>query len=210
MTERATVKKWDRAAPFFDLMAGSGAERRWAPAKRSLFSAMAGDVLFLAAGTGLDFEAFPPGRELTAIDISSRMLHRARRRAASYQGRIRLLQMDVGQLAFADASFDQVYTSCTFCSVPDPVGGLRQLYRVLRPGGTLHMFEHTGSRIQPFKLMLDLMTPLSRGSGPELNRDTVANVTAAGFTLCSIDHLFLDVVKTITAHRPDPRRPQPR
>ena len=44
MTERATVKKWDRAAPFFDLMAGSGAERRWAPAKRALFSAMAGYI----------------------------------------------------------------------------------------------------------------------------------------------------------------------
>ena len=64
------------------------------------------------------------------------------------------------------------------------------------------MFEHTGSRYYPFKLMMDLMTQLSRRIGPEMNRPTVANVEAAGFELRQVNHLFLDVVKTIRAVNP--------
>ena len=206
MADTETKKKWDQAAPWFDLMAGTGAERRWFPAKHALFSRMQGDVLFLAAGTGLDFVAFPAERRVVAIDISAGMLRYARPRAAQYKGRIDLMEMDVNQLAFADASFDQVFTSCTFCSVPNPVSGLEQLRRVLRPGGKLHMFEHTGSHYFPFNLMLNLMNPLAKRTGPEMNRNTVGNVQKAGFKLLSVNHLYLDVVKTIVAENPKPSR----
>ncbi len=63
------------------------------------------------------------------------------------------------------------------------------------------MFEHTGSRYFPFSLMMHLMTLLSRRFGPDMNRDTVANVRAAGFEIVEINHLFLDVVKTIQARK---------
>ena len=61
------------------------------------------------------------------------------------------------------------------------------------------MFEHTGSRYYPFRLMMDAMTPLLRARGTEMNRDTVANVQAAGFEVSEVKHVFLDVVKTIHA-----------
>ena len=70
------------------------------------------------------------------------------------------------------------------------------------PGGELHMFEHTGSRWFPFNLMLNLMTPLSRRVGPEMNRTTLENVRAAGFEVSRVRHLYLDVVKTIEARAP--------
>jgi len=197
-----TQKKWDRAAPNFDLMAGYGPERRWQPAKRELFSHMGdGRILFLAVGTGLDIQFFPEGRSIVGIDISPRMLEVAAPRVAAYRGELEAQVVDVHDMPFEDASFDQVFTSCTFCSVPRPVEGLAALRRVLRPGGELHMFEHTGSRYYPFRLMMNLMTPLSRRFGPEMNRPTVENVKAAGFTLEGVDHVFLDVVKTIHARR---------
>ncbi|MCA9503025.1 MAG: class I SAM-dependent methyltransferase [Myxococcota bacterium] len=195
-----TKEKWDRAARRFDLMAGYGPEKRWEPVKRRLFSKMGdGRILFLALGTGLDVPFFPPHRNITAIDISDKMIEQARPRVAAYDGTIEVHNMDVHDMSFAEGTFDQVFTSCTFCSVPRPVEGLRALRRVLKPGGELHMFEHTGSRYYPFKLMMNLMTPLSRQAGPEMNRKTVENVQAAGFTITEVTHVYLDVVKTISA-----------
>ena len=157
-----TKKKWDRASANFDLMAGYGPEKRWAPFKRQLFSRM-GDckILFLAIGTGLDIQFFPEGRSITGIDISEGMLEKAKGRAEGYSGSLELRQMDVHDMPFAEGEFDQVFTSCTFCSVPNPIQGLEALRRVLKPGGELHMFEHTGSRYFPFSLMMNLMTKSS-------------------------------------------------
>ncbi|MBW2385201.1 MAG: class I SAM-dependent methyltransferase [Deltaproteobacteria bacterium] len=200
--DAATRAKWDRAAGTFDLMSSRGPEWRWAPAKREFFSAMHGKVLFLAVGTGLDIPFFPPGLEITGIDISPRMLEKAQPRADAYEGKIELLEMDVHDLAFDAGRFDQVFTSCTFCSVPNPVGGLESLRRILEPRGELRMFEHTGSRWFPFSVMMHLMTPLSRQVGPEMNRPTVENVRRAGFLIREVKHIYLDIVKTITAQAP--------
>lgn len=202
MVDSITRAKWDKAAPNFDLMTGRGAVMRWQPFKQELFSHMQGRVLFLALGTGLDIATFPPGQTITAIDISPKMLEVAEPRVDAYDGEIRAEVMDVHEMAFEDDSFDQVFTSCTFCSVPKPVAGLKSLRRVLKPGGELFMFEHTGSDYYPFKIMMNLMTVLSRKLGPDMNRSTVANVEAAGFALLEVNNLFLDVVKTIKAVNP--------
>lgn len=65
-------------------MSSRGPEWRWGPAKRKFFSAMHGKILFLVVGTGLDIPFFPPGHENTGIDISPRMLEKARPRADAY------------------------------------------------------------------------------------------------------------------------------
>lgn len=199
---KQTRAKWDAAAATLDLVGGRGPENRWAPVKLEFFSKMRGRILFLAVGTGLDFQFFPPDQDIVGIDISPKMLERARIKAEGYAGRLELLEMDVHDMPFQDASFDQVYTSCTFCSVPDPVAGLEQLRRVLVPGGEIRMFEHTGSRWFPFNLMLHAMTPIARRLGPDLNRATVRNVERAGFSNIEVRNIYLDVVKTITARAP--------
>lgn len=198
-----TRKKWDSAAGLFDVMGGYGPEKRWAPHKKRLFSGMEGRILFVAMGTGLDIACFPPGQDITGIDISPKMLARAAPRAENYAGTLSLLVMDVHEMSFPTASFDRIYTSCTFCSVPDPVKGLAALRRVLKPGGYLGMFEHTHSCIFPFNAMLNLMNPVARRLGPEINRDTVSNVRAAGFEITKVTNIYLDVVKTIEATAPE-------
>ena len=197
-----TQEKWNKAAPTFDLMSGRGAENRWRPFKQALFRQMEGKILFIALGTGLDIPRFPSGQTITAIDISPKMLEVAEPRIAAYNGELQAQVMDVHDMSFEDNSFDQVFTSCTFCSVPRPIDGLRQLRRVLKPGGELFMFEHTGSRYYPFKIMMDLMTVLFARFGPDMNRATVTNVEAAGFQLREVNNLFLDVVKVIKAVNP--------
>jgi len=193
-----TQRKWDEASRSLDLFTW-GDDRRLGPHKRRLFSKIRGETLMVAAGTGNDFKFFPPGQHIIAIDISPKMLERAAQKATAYQGTLELRAMDVCELPFAEASFDTVVTVCTFCSVPRPVVGLRELYRVLKPGGQLLMFEHVRSKIGPFGIFLDLMTPLSRRLGPELNRDTVGNVQKAGFRLRREENVYLDIVKIIEA-----------
>ena len=201
--DTSTREKWDRASRSFDLMAAYGPEWRWKPAKQRVFEHMKPDakILFLALGTGLDIGCFPAGRDITAIDISPKMVEKAEKRVGNYPGTMTAHVMDVHDMEFPDGSFDQAFTSCTFCSVPKPVEGLKALYRVLKPGGELHMFEHTGSRLFPFSAMMKLMSPMASRFGPELDRDTVANVKAAGFKITGINHVFLDTVKTIHATR---------
>ena len=199
MSTSEARKKWDDAARGFDFMNSRGPEKRWGPLKREFFSPMHGKVFFLAVGTGLDIQFFPPHQDVVGIDFSPRMLEKAQPRAAAYDGQIELREMDAQHLDFADDTFDQAYTSCTFCSVPDPVQGLRELRRVLKPGGTLRMFEHTGSRWFPFNVMLQMMNPIARRFGPDITRDTPANVREAGFQDVRVRNVYLDIVRMIEA-----------
>ncbi len=193
-----TRQKWDAASRLFDLFA-FGDERRLGPHKRRLFSKVRGATLLVAAGTGNDFQFFPPGQQILAIDISPGMLERAAKKAIAYCGDIELRETDVCALPLPDASFDTVVTVCTFCSVPRPIAGLCELHRVLKPDGQLLMFEHVRSKIGVVGILLDLMTQLSRHFGPDLNRDTVGNVVKAGFTLRREENIYLDIVKIIEA-----------
>ena len=193
--------KWDRMSRTYDWSTW-GDERRFAPAKRRLFRAMSGRCLFVGVGTGNDFRHFPQELDVVAIDISPRMIERARRGAVAYRGTLELRLMDVQDLEFAGEAFDTAVTASTFCSVPDPVVGLSEIRRCLKPGGKLLMFEHVRSRIGPVGVLQDLMTPVTRWLGPDMNRDTVGNVLRAGFELVRDDNVYLDVVKAIEARRP--------
>lgn len=200
--DRRTQRKWDEASRNYDLFTFAD-DRRLGPDKRRLFAKVAGATLMVAAGTGNDFKFFPPGLRITAIDISPKMLEQAKKKAAQYAGTIELREMDVRHLDFADAAFDTVVTVCTFCSVPRPIAGLRELRRVLKPGGQLLMFEHVRSAIGPLGIMMDLITPIVSRFGPDLNRDTVGNVQKAGFRVRAVENVYLDIVKIIEAVKDD-------
>jgi len=198
-----TRRKWDAVSRNFDLLSFAD-DRRSGPFKRRLFSTVTGKTLLVAAGTGNDFKFFPPGLHIVAIDISPKMLERAATKLHTYSGTIELREMDVCALDFPDDSFDTIATVCTFCSVPKPIAGLRELRRVLKPGGRILMFEHVRSAIGPLGLIQDLMTPLSRKVGPDLNRDTVGNVQKAGFRLRRVENAYLDIERMIEAVKDAP------
>ncbi len=188
---------WDFRARFYDFCEASDLRR--GPSKKALFRGMRGRVLFVGVGTGVDIPHFPPGQTIIAIDISDKMLIKACPRARAYPGRVVLLRADARNLKFPDASFDTVVTSCTMCSVPDPVRAFREFSRVLRPSGRLLMFEHVRSRNRMLGLSLDMMTLWTRLSGTEMNRDTLSNARKAGFLVTSVASVFLDIILAIRA-----------
>lgn len=191
---------WDLRARLYDVCEGSHLRR--GAAKARLFSQMHGQVLFLAVGTGVDITRFPAGQTIIGIDISVEMLRRAEARRRAYRGQMAFVLGDAERLAFGDGSFDTVVSSCTMCSVPHPVVALKELYRVLRPGGRLLMFEHVRSGRWPLGMALDVMTLWTRLLGTEMNRDTVANVLTAGFQIVRIESVYLDIILSIHAVKP--------
>lgn len=192
---------WNGPGWLYDTMQ-KGATGRQAPFQKELFRTMEGKVLFVAAGTGLNFPNFPPGKKIWAIDLSKSMVKAARAKVVEYEGSLSLQQADVQTLPFASSSFDTVATACTFCSVVDPVQGLTELYRVLKENGKLLMFEHVRSRNWLLGLTQDFLTLVSRYIGPSMNRDTVGNVQRAGFTVDRAVRAYLDIFLTIEAHKP--------
>lgn len=192
---------WDLRARLYDVCEGS--QLRRGAAKARLFAQMQGQVLFLAVGTGVDIMRFPEGQKIIGIDISAEMLRRAEPRRRAYQGHLVCALGDAENLSFSDNSFDTVVSSCTMCSVPNPVRALRELFRVLRPGGRLLMFEHVRSRSWALGLALDLMTLWTRLLGTAMNRNTVTNVLTAGFKIVRIESVYLDIILSIYAVKPN-------
>ncbi|ACD84213.1 SAM-dependent methyltransferase [Methylacidiphilum infernorum V4] len=195
---RQVREKWDLASRFFDWITWAD-DQRFSPFKYRLFQKVRGKTLLVGAGTGKDFRFLPHDGEIVAIDISPKMLERAALKAQCFPGTIELKEADVCALDFPDESFDTVLSVCTFCSVPDPLQGMREIYRVLRPDGKFYLFEHVRSRIGPLGILLDLLTPLSRRFGPDLNRDTVSAVRNSGFRITREENIYLDIVKWIEA-----------
>jgi ubiquinone/menaquinone biosynthesis C-methylase UbiE len=207
--ERATARaraRYDRIAPMYDRMESlmeAGGFRLW---RARLWSRVHGPrVLELGVGTGKNFPYYPAGVQVTAIDFSPRMLERAERAAQGDDVAVTLLLADAQALPFPDASFDTVAATFVFCSVPDPVLGLREAHRVLAPGGQLLLLEHVLSHKPVLRPLMRLMNPLVvRMYGANISRETLANVERAGFTIERAETLALDIVKLITATNATP------
>ena len=143
---------------------------------------------------------YPKGVAVTAIDLSPRMLQKAQRRADKLGVDVELREMDAQHLGFADQGFDTVFATFVFCSVPDPVLGLRELRRVCKPDGRLLLLEHMRPENPFLGKVFDALNPLVvRMMGANINRKTVENVQKAGWMVLKVDYLSGDVVRWIEA-----------
>ena len=155
-------------------------------------------VLEVGVGTGRNLPLYGPDLQIEAIDFSPRMLDRARR--TPWPANVTLQLMDVEDLQFPPGTFDTVVAACVFCSVPDPVQGLREIRRVLRPDGTALFLEHVRPGTRWLAAVFDRLDPLVSRAGPHINRRTIDNIRAAGFTIEREENLVSDVLKLVVAH----------
>ena len=143
---RTAQTRYDRAARLYDWYEAPLERwlfRRW----RSLLwqQAIGPRILEVGVGTGRNVPYYPPHAQVVAVDLSPGMLAGAkkRRREGSPAAPVEFALMDAQHLAFADDTFDTVVTTFVFCSVPDPIQGLREIHRVCKPKGQVLMLVFT-------------------------------------------------------------------
>lgn len=192
---RRTRRRYERNAPVYDMMEHLMETRAFERWRSRLWALVEGEeILEVGVGTGKNMPYYPAHAHVTAIDLSPRMLQRARARAETLSCAADLCEMDIQHIGFPDGSFDAAVSTFVFCSVPDPILGLREIRRVLRPGGRLYMLEHVRSHKPVLRQLMDLLNPVVvRIGGANINRETRGNLEMAGFTVTPAEALWSDI-----------------
>jgi ubiquinone/menaquinone biosynthesis C-methylase UbiE len=199
----AIKKKYNRIAPYFEgleaIMEGLFFKNR----RKKLWAKVDGHhILEVGVGTGKNFDFYPNDARVTAIDFSEAMLKQATHKKDRKSISVDLDLMDVQSLSFADNSFDTVIGSFVFCSVPLPSKGLKELYRVCKPGGQVLLLEHVLSSNPIMAKVMNFFNPVILALvGANINRNTVKNIKACGFASVRVDERSSDIIKLIEARK---------
>lgn len=175
---------------------GANQERRWmGDARRRLLADLKGDVIEIGAGTGANFQYYPPQARVTAIEPSHNFSKRAENKLAGSPATVELKQADARRLPFDDDSFDAAVATLVFCTIPDPLAALAEVHRVTKPGVPLLLKEHVRAKTSVKRFILNLWGPCHKilFVGCRLNRDTEANVRSAGFQVEEVRQLALEM-----------------
>jgi len=194
-------KRYDRASKFYDIFEQPMEMMSLKKWRSEVVKDLKGKVLEVGVGTGKNIPYYPDNIEATAIDFSEKMLEKAREKAERFNKNINLIHMDAQNMDFPDNTFDRVFTTCVFCSVPDPIKGLKEIRRVCKPDGKIIMIEHVRSEKKVLGLIMDILNPLTVNLyGANINRKTVENIKMAGFTEVEVTNLTGDIVKKIVIY----------
>lgn len=140
-------------------------------------------VLIAAAGTGLDLPLLPEGADVTAIDIAPAMLERLERRAKSIGRKVEIRVMDAARLEFPDAHFDCVLLHLAIAVVPQPEATMREVARVLGPGGRVSVFDKFLADDASASPARAAAGAIARCVATDLNRKLGPLLEAGGLTL---------------------------
>jgi ubiquinone/menaquinone biosynthesis C-methylase UbiE len=160
--------------------------------------AAAGRVLEIGIGSGLNLPSYGPQvRELIGIDPSPKLLARAGRRAADVAVPVELIEGSAESLPLPDASVDTVVVTWALCSIPNIRRALREMRRVMAPGGALLFVEHGRAPDPGVAVWQDRLTPVWKrlAGGCHLNRPIGFLIREAGFTMAELHTGYMNALK---------------
>ena len=159
--------------------------------RRRLLEGASGATIEIGAGTGLNLELYPAAvTELVLTEPSPYMASRLRERAAGESRVLEVAAAGAESLPFEDDRFDTAVGTLVLCTIPDPASALREIARVLKPGGRFLFIEHVRSSEPGLARWQDrLERPWELfGAGCHCNRDTVATLQASPLEVEDVQH----------------------
>ncbi len=163
------------------------------PLRRRACSGLTGEVVELGFGSGLNVPFYPPAvTKVFAVEPADLGWKLAGARLAASPTPVERAGLDGQSLPFPDDRFDTALSTWTLCTIPDVATALREVRRVLKPGGTFHFVEHGLAPDEPVRVWQRRIEPLQKRmcGGCHLTRPIVGLVTDAGFTINELDVFY--------------------
>ena len=177
------MSNWYRDHVFVRIMNSMMNTKETRRIREEVCAPLAGEVLEIGFGTGLNLPHLPPTvTRLLAVDPMERGRALAQERLAATSVPVEFVGLEGDSIPLADASVDAALATWTLCSIPDPVAAVREIRRVLRPGGTFHFVEHGRAPDDGVRKWQDRVNPIQKrmACGCNLNRDIPAILADGG------------------------------
>jgi SAM-dependent methyltransferase len=162
--------------------------------RRRVVAGLHGDVVEIGFGSGLNVPALPPEvTGLWAVEPEGVGWKLAGKRVSASRVPVHQAGLDGQRLDLPDERFDCALSTMTLCTIPDAVGAVKELHRVLKPGGAFHFAEHGHAPDVKVARTQDRFDGLEQriAGGCHLNRDITAIITAGGFRIDDLDNFYL-------------------
>ncbi len=198
-------KLYNRFSSFYDLIYGLKVFDNGRELAHEVLDLFPGAQLLEAGvGTGLSVPLLPRNIEITAIDVSQRMLNQTRKRLDSLDiNNVQLFKMDAMHLEFPDNSFDRILASYFISTVPDPVKVILEMKRVCRPQGKLVFLNHFQCEMPAIAFLENLFSPLFYRLGLYTGLDLQELLAQTGLKVDSIEKIgFLGHFKAVRCINP--------
>jgi len=205
-SEKMTMHKLQNA---YDKIADQYEKKIWfdqhvlgvARLRKRLLSKANGKILEVACGTGQNLLLFAPNSEITAVDLSPKMLELARANAIKFGLNVNFAVMNAEKLEFADGSFDTVVSTLSTCTFPNPIKALQEIKRVCRPDGLILLLEHGHSNLPWIARYQDRneYQHYQDHAGCRWNQDPLDLVQSAGLKILKSKRSILGMFHSIEA-----------
>jgi ubiquinone/menaquinone biosynthesis C-methylase UbiE len=173
--------------------------------RKRLLAKATGKILEVACGSGQNFPLFAPNSEITAVDLSPKMLEIARANAIKHGLSVNLAVRDAEQLEFPDGSFDTVVSTLSTCTFPNPIKALQEMKRVCQPDGLILLLEHGHSNLPWLARFQDRheYQHYQDHAGCRWNQDPLDLVQSAGIKVLKSKRNILGMFHSIEARSLD-------
>jgi SAM-dependent methyltransferase len=175
------------------ILNATGGMSRLEPLRRRVCAGLAGDIVEIGFGSGLNVPFYPAAvTRVAAVEPSDLAWRLAAGRVRAARVPVQRAGLDGQSLPFDDGSYDAALSTWTLCTIPDAAAALGEVRRVLKPGGTFHFLEHGLAPDEGVRRWQRRLEPLQKRllGGCHLTRPIAGLLTAAGFTVTEVDVFY--------------------